>query len=185
MPTEPQYIDHTRVIENYVNNMNTQHPHPGVQQIIDKHKLLFQGIGKLKGTEVKLEIDEKVEPVTQRARRIRHSMTSKVNEKLKEMLEQDITEKAEGTPWLSPLIAVSKKSGDVRLVLDMQIPNQALKRRRVQMPTVDDILQKMQGATVFTEVDLSQGYLQYLWPLSPATLQHFYLQTTGPIGLKD
>ena len=166
--------------------MNTQHPHPGVQQIIDKHRLLFQGIGKLKGTEVKLEIDEKVEPVAQRARRIPHSMTSKVNEKLKEILEQDITEKAGGaTPWLSPRIAVSKKSEDVRLVLDMRIPNQALKRRRVRMPTVDDILQKMQGATVFTEVDLSQGYLLYLWPLSPATLQHFQLQTTGSIGLKD
>ena len=138
--------------------MNTQHPHPDVQRIIDKHKLLFQGIRKLKGTEVKLEIDKKVEPVAQRARRISHSMTSKVNEKLKEMLEQDIIEKAEGaTPWLSPLIAIPKKSGDVRLVLDMRIPNQALKRRRVQMPTVDDILQKMQGATVFTEVDLISG----------------------------
>ena len=66
-------------------------------------------------------------------------MTSKVNEKLKEMLEQDIIEKAEGaTSWLSPLIAIPKKSGDVRLVLDMRIPNQALKRRRVQMPTVNN-----------------------------------------------
>ena len=154
------------LLKTYVNNMSTQHPHPDVQQIIYKRKLLFQGTGKLKGTEVKLEIDEKVDPVAQRARRIPHSMTSKVNEKLKEMLEQDIIEKAEGaTPWLSPLTAIPKKSGDVRLVLDMRIPNQALKRRRVQMPTVDDILQKMQGATVFTEVDLSQRYLQI--PLAP------------------
>ena len=148
------------LLKTYVNNMNTQHSHPDVQRIIDNHKFLFQGIGKLKGTEVKLEIDKKVEPIAQRARRISHSMTSRVNEKLKEMLEQDIIEKAEGaTSWLSPLIAIPKKSGDVQLVLDMRIPNQALKRRRVQMPTVDDILQKMQGATVFTEVDLSQGYL--------------------------
>ena len=77
------------------------------------------------------------------------------------MCEQDIIEKAEGaTPWLSPLIAIPKKSGDIRLVLDMRIPNKALKRRRVQIPTVDEILHKMQGASVFTEVDLSQGYLQ-------------------------
>ena len=152
--------------------MNTQHSHPDVPRIIDKHKLLFQGIGKLKGTEVKPEIDEKVEPVAQRARRIPHSMTSKVNEKLKEMLEQDIIEKVEGaTPWLLPLIAIPKKSGDVRLVLDMRNPNEALKRRRVQMPTNDDILQKMQGATVFTEVDLSQGYLQI--PLAPESRYNY------------
>ena len=86
------------------------------------------------------------------------------------MLEQDIVEKAEGAPpWLSPLIAVPKKSGDVRLVLDMRIPNQALKRRCVQMPTVDDILQRIQQATVFTEVDLSQRYLEI--PFAPES-QH-------------
>ncbi len=49
-------------------------------------------------------------------------MKSKVNAKIKEMLEEGIIEKAEGaTPWLSPLIAIQKKSGDVRLVLDMRI----------------------------------------------------------------
>ena len=42
----------------------------------------------------------------------------------------------------------------------MRVANKALKRRRVQIPTVDEILHKMQGASVFTEVDLSQGYLQ-------------------------
>ena len=51
------------------------------------------------------------------------------------------------------------KGGDLRLVLDMRVPNQALERRRVQFPTVDDILHKMEGSTIFTEVDLSQGYL--------------------------
>ena len=37
---------------------------------------------------------------------------------------------------------------------------QALTRRQVQIPIVDEILQIMEGATVFTEVDLSQDYLQ-------------------------
>ncbi len=142
-------------------------------------------MGKLKGREVKLEVDQNITPVAQRARRIPHSMKSKVNAKLKEMLEEDIIEKAEGaTPWLSPLIAIPKKSGDVRLVLDMRIPNQALKRRRVQMPTVDDILQQMQGATVFTEVDLSQGYLQI--PLAPESryITAFPTPDDGPYRFK-
>ena len=33
------------------------------------------------------------------------------------------------------------------------------------MPIIDDILRKMEGAAVFTGVDLSQGYLQV--PLAP------------------
>ena len=47
----------------------------------------------------------------------------------------------------------------------MRKANTVLKRRRIQIPTVNEILQKMQGAAVFTELDLSQGYLQL--PLAP------------------
>ena len=119
------------------------------------------GTGNLKNTQVKLEIDESVTPVAQPPRRIPHSMKSKVNSKLEEMRNEGIIEKVQGaTPWLSPLIAIPKKNGDVRLVLDMRMPNTALTRRRVQIPTVNEILQQMEGATIFSEVDLSQGYLQ-------------------------
>ena len=110
---------------------------------------------------MELEIDPTVTLVAQPSRKIPHIMKSKVNKKLQEMREEGIIEKVEGaTPWLSPLIAIPKKNGDVRLVLDMRVPNTALVRRRVQIPTVNDILQKIEGAKVFTELDLSQGYLQ-------------------------
>ena len=63
------------------------------------------------------------------------------------------------TPRLSPLIPIPTK-GDLRLVLDIIVPNQALERRRIQFPTVEDILHKMEGSIIFAEVDFSQGYLQ-------------------------
>ena len=58
------------------------------------------------------------------------------------------------------LIAIPKKTDDVPLVLDRRVLNTALVCRRVQIPSVDEILCKMEGATVLTEVDLSQEYLQ-------------------------
>jgi hypothetical protein len=57
-------------------------------------------------------------------------MKKKVNEKLHEKREDGIIEKIDGaTPWLSPLITIPKKTGDIRLVLDMHVPNTALIRR--------------------------------------------------------
>lgn len=54
-------------------------------------------------------------------------MKTAVNSKLEEMRKQGIIEKVEGSiPWLSPIIVISKKGGDVRLVLDMRVLNQAL-----------------------------------------------------------
>ena len=69
------------------------HSNPNIQEFLDKHRLLFQGI-------VKLESDENISLIAQYTRKIPHSMKSKVNEKLKEMCERDIIEKAEGdTSW--------------------------------------------------------------------------------------
>ena len=71
---------------------------------------------------MKLEIDPTITPVAQPSRKIPHSMKSKVNKKLAEMRDEGIIEKVVGaTPWLSPLIAIPKKSGDLRVVLDMRV----------------------------------------------------------------
>ena len=87
----------------------------------------------MKNTQVKLEIDETVPPVAQHPQRIPHSMKAKVNAKPQEIRAESIIEKVQGaTPWLSPLIAIPKKNGDVRLVLDMRMANTVLTRRRVQ-----------------------------------------------------
>ena len=164
-----------------LNNITIQHEDSQVHTILTKHCKLFMGTGNLKNTQVKLEIDESVTPVAQPPRRIPHSMKSKVNSKLEEMRNEGIIEKVQGaTPWLSPLIAVPKKNGDVRLVLDMRMPNTALTRRRVQIPTVNEILQQMEGATIFSEVDLSQGYLQLTLAEESRYITAFSTPDNGP-----
>ena len=168
-----------------VNTISVDHPNPKIAQILQQHHKVFQGMGNLKNCEVTLEIDPTVTPVAQNSRRLPHSMRKKVNEKLQGMKEQDIIEKVDGiTPWLSPLIPIPKKGGDLRLVLDMRVPNQALQRRRVQFPTVDDILHRMEGATIFTEVDLSQGYLQISLAKESRSITAFQTPDDGPYQFK-
>ena len=113
-----------------INSISADHPHPRIAQVLQKHHKVFQGMGNLKNCKVKSEVDPTVSPVAQHSRRLLHSMRKKVNEKLHEMEEQSIIEKVKGvTPWLSPLIPIPKESEDLQLVLDMRVPNQALKRR--------------------------------------------------------
>ena len=42
----------------------------------------------------------------------------------------------------------------------MRMPNKAIKRTRHIMPTVDDILMRLNEATVFSKLDLNSGYHQ-------------------------
>ena len=64
---------------------------------------VFQGLGKLKGYQLKLHIDETVRPVAQPVHRIPFSRREKVTQKLDELMKLDIIEKVEGpSSWVNP-----------------------------------------------------------------------------------
>ena len=130
-------------------------------ELIHQFPSLFHGIGKLKDAEVQLHIDETITPVAQAARRIPFHLRKQVSEELDNLERQGIIEKVEGaTPWVSPLVVIPKKNGGVRLCVDMRMPNKAIRRERHPSPTVDDLIHNLNGATVFSKLDLRAGYHQ-------------------------
>lgn len=131
----------------------------------DKYKIifpeLFMGIGKLKGTQIHLHIDKTVQPIAHQHRRVPIHLREQVENELERLEKLDIIEKVSGpTPWVSPIVLVPKKNGDLRLCVDMRRPNTAIKRVRHITPTIDDILSAVNGSTVFTKLDLNEGYHQ-------------------------
>lgn len=117
----------------------------------EQYSDLFTGIGKLKDREIKLHIDENVQPVVQPHRRIPFHLRQKVEKELERMEQLDIIEKVEGsTDWVSPIVPVPKRgSSDIRITVDMRQPNKAIKRERHIMPTIDDIILRLNGANHF------------------------------------
>ena len=79
-----------------------------------------------------------------------------MEKKLDELLAYGIIEEVpEGpTSWVSPLVVVPKPDGDVRISVDMRCANQAIIRERQPIPTVEKVLQDLNGSTVFRRVDL-------------------------------
>ena len=122
---------------------------------------VFQGIGKLKKFKVKLHIDHNVKPVVQHRREPVH-LRQKVKEKLEELLKADIIEEAKGpTPWVSPIVCVPKPgSDDIRLCVDMRAANQAIERERHITPTINEVIADLNGACIFSKLDLNSGYHQ-------------------------
>ena len=80
---------------------------------------------------------------------------------LKRSEELDIIETVTGpTPWVSLIIIVPKSSDQVRICVDMREANKAVKREKHLMSTIDDLVADLNGATVFSKLDLSSGYHQ-------------------------
>lgn len=134
------------------------------EDIQGKYSDCFKGVGKLKDFKLKLHINSNVEPVAQRMYRIPFKLTEKVEKKLDELESQDIIERVnDQTPWVSPVIVhvVPKPNyGDIRLCVDMRQANKAIIRERHPIPTVDEILYKMNGGEWFSKMDLRYGFHQ-------------------------
>ena len=114
---------------------------------------LFTKGGKIKDVQVKLHIDESVIPVAQKPRRIPFHIRKDVEDEIKSLQEQDIIEDVDGpTPWVSPVVAVPKKSGGIRLCVDMREANKAIVRERHPMPTIEEILTELNGSTTFSRI---------------------------------
>lgn len=77
------------------------------------------------------------------------------------MLKLDVIEKVEGTTsWVNPLVVVEKSDGDIRICLDMRQANQAIVREKHPVPTVEETLQEVSDAKVFSEIDLHMAFHQ-------------------------
>ncbi len=64
------------------------------------------------------------------------------------------------TPWVLPLVVVPKPNGEVRICVDMRRVNTAVIRKKYPIPTIEETLQNLTGACVFSKLDLRWGYHQ-------------------------
>lgn len=134
-----------------------------ISKYMGEYPQVFQGVGKLKNETIRLHVDPDVKPVAQPCRKIPFGYRDLVKDELDRLLTNDIIERVEGGPtrWVSPLVVVPKNEGrDVRICVDMRQANKAVERARHPIPTAKELLYKLNGAKIFSKVDLRLGFHQ-------------------------
>ena len=113
---------------------------------VEAHSVPEPGIGTLKGDTVKIVLKENAQPYSvATARRIPILLLPKV--------EGVISSVSEPTEWCAPMVPVIKKSGDVRICVDLKHLNESIVRPKFVIPTKEDILSKFSDGTVFSSLD--------------------------------
>ena len=125
------------------------------QHIVHKVTNPVSRLWQTQDVEVKLYINQTVAPVTQQPRRISFHFRQKVEAELLNLEKKGIIDGP--TPWVSPLVIIPKKNGGVQVCVDMRMANQAIKRERHPMPTIDDLIHTLNGTTVFCKLELRAG----------------------------
>ena len=129
------------------------------EEVLSQFKDVFDGaLGKLPHT-VRLEIDEMVTPVQLPPRKVPLMVKNELKQELERLTDLGVMkEETEPTKWVSSLVIAKKSNGKMRLCIDPQPLNKALKRSHYPLHVLDDILPNLSNAKVFSVCDVQNGF---------------------------
>jgi len=64
------------------------------------------------------------------------------------------------SPWRAPVLLANKKDGGKWLCIDYRELNKVTIKNKYSLPRIDDLFNQLQGAHVFSKLDLQLGYHQ-------------------------
>ena len=98
-------------------------------------------------------------PIKDRYHRIPPHQYDEVRKHLREMLEIGAICKL-NSPWASPVVLVHKKDGSLHFCIDLHCLNTRTVKDAYSLPRIEDVLDSLDGACLFTSLDLKSSYWQ-------------------------
>lgn len=96
-------------------------------------------------------------PVAQRPRRISLAEQVIVENQVSEWLKDGII-RVSFSEYSSPLVLVRKKDGGTRICIDYRPINKKIIKDEFPLPIIDDLIDRLKGARVFSVLDLKNGF---------------------------
>lgn len=98
-------------------------------------------------------------PIRQQPYRIPLSKREIVEKCVQEMLDDDIIEPSD-SPWSSPINLIPKRNQEWRFCVDYRRLNSVTRKDSYPIPNLKDLFDQLQGACIFSTLDLKSGYWQ-------------------------
>lgn len=118
-------------------------------------------LGVYKGPPVTLQLNEGTQPKCFRPRIVPMALRAAVEEELQKLVQQGVLTRMEYSDWATPIVPVKKTNGSIRICGDYKSTvNQCIKAHAHKVPSVNDLLSRMDGGKIFAKLDMAQAYQQ-------------------------
>ncbi|KAJ9521397.1 hypothetical protein QJQ45_001225 [Haematococcus lacustris] len=84
---------------------------------------------------------------------------AEVEKQIKELLALGLIEPS-SSPYGAPVLFVTKEDGSLRMCIDYRALNKVTIKNKYPLPRIDQLIDRLHGATVFSSPDLQSGYHQ-------------------------
>lgn len=138
--------------------------HPRAERLLSTYADVFPdqlppGLPPPRAVDHRIELEEGFAPPSRPTYRLSPREQDVLKTQLQELTEHGFIQPSK-SPYGAPVLFVKKKEGDLRMCVDYRAVNKGTIKNRCPLPRVDELLDRLHGATVFSKIDLRSGYHQ-------------------------
>ncbi|KAJ3690878.1 hypothetical protein LUZ61_020042 [Rhynchospora tenuis] len=137
-------------------------PNSFCHPLLMKYKEIFEeptGLPPLRDTDHRIPLLPGSKPINLRPYRLSYFQKLELEKIVEELLKNSFIQPS-SSPFASPILLVKKKDGGWRMCVDYRQLNTNTVKNKFPIPIIEDLLDELHGATIFSKIDLRSGYHQ-------------------------
>ena len=167
----------------------------GIQEVVQQYQSVFPeeiptGLPPDRGISHAIPVQTNSPPPASKLYRLSKPQREEMERQISQLLAKGWI-RPSSSPYGSPILFVKKKDGGLRMCVDYRAVNKMTVRNSYPLPRIDDLMDRLSGACMFSCLDLQQAYHQVR--LNPedvpktafTTPQGLYEYLVLPFGLSN
>lgn len=138
-------------------------PSTSIQQLLTEYSDIFEelpdGLPPERGVEHDIPLKPGAVPISRPTYRLSESELKELKKQLDELMKKGFI-RPSTSPYGAPILFVKKKDGSLRMCIDYRALNQSTVKNSYPLPRIDELLDRLHGANVISNLDLQSGYHQ-------------------------